>query len=172
MDIMTQPQPLHFKPDSKIPNNPVLPTLIYRQVLDRQTANKDKLFKRHFQQSGWRGGWTGFVFDYHHFHTTSHEALAVARGRISLLLGGENGKKLDLEAGDLIVLPAGTGHKMISSSENLVIVGAYPEGQEEYDICRSLYECPDAEEKIANFALPVSDPFYGAAGPLLKEWKV
>ena len=125
----------------------------------------------HFEKNGWRGNWTGFVFDYHHFHTTSHEALAVARGHITVLLGGEGGKEFKLETGDLIVLPAGTGHKMTSSSGNLIIVGAYPEGQEDYDICRSLSECPDAEEKIMNLALPVSDPFYGATGPLLKEWK-
>ena len=171
MDIINQPQAVRFKPNAEIPNNPALPVLIYRQILDRQTADKDKLFKSHFEKNGWRGNWTGFVFDYHHFHTTSHEALAVARGHITVLLGGEGGKEFKLETGDLIVLPAGTGHKMTSSSENLIIVGAYPEGQEDYDICRSLFKCPDAEEKIMNLALPVSDPFYGATGPLLKEWK-
>lgn len=167
---MIEPQSLFFKADAKIPNNPSLPVLIYREVIERKTPDKDKIFKRHFDKAGWRGGWTGFVYDYHHFHTTSHEALAIAKGRITVLLGGDSGKEYELEAGDLLVLPAGTGHKMVSSSENLVVVGAYPPGQEDFDICRSLAECPEAEEKIAKLALPISDPFYGAQGPLPKQW--
>jgi uncharacterized protein YjlB len=172
MDLITQPQSIFFTPDAKIPNNPDLPVLVHKGILDRQTADKEKVFRRHFEQNGWRGNWTGFVFDYHHFHTTSHECLAIGKGHITLMIGGENGKEFDLEAGDMIVLPAGTGHRMISSSENLIVVGVYPEGQENYDICRSLSQCPGAEEKIANLARPATDPFYGTRGPLLKEWKL
>ncbi|MCF8496742.1 MAG: cupin domain-containing protein [Alphaproteobacteria bacterium] len=171
MEIMVEPQILFFWEDEKIPNNPFLPVLIYRQVLEKQTADKDKIFKRHFEKNGWKGGWTGVIFDYHHFHTTSHEALAIARGHVSVMLGGESGKEIDLEAGDLLVLPAGTGHKMLSQSETLVVVGAYPAGQEHYDICKSQVECPEAKDRIASLAAPQNDPFYGTPGPLPTIWK-
>jgi uncharacterized protein YjlB len=170
METLTEPQSIFFSQDEKIPNNQNLPVLIYRQVIERQTADKDRIFKRHFEKTGWRGGWTGVIFDYHHFHPNAHEALAIAKGHVSVLLGGESGKEFDLEAGDLLVLPAGTGHKMASQSESLVVVGAYPPGQQDYEICKSISECPDAKERIERLPLPSSDPFYGR-GPLLNLWK-
>lgn len=114
--------------------------------------------------------WTGFIFDYHHFHPDAHEALAVAKGKVTVMLGGESGKEIELESGDLVVLPAGTGHKMMKSSENLVVVGAYPPGQEDYTICKSMVECADAQEKISELPLPDNDPFYGSPGPLRNFW--
>ena len=166
-----QPQALFFRADSKIPNNPSLPVLVYRKVLDPNTADKDRVFKKHFEKSGWCGMWTGFIFDYHHFHTNTHEALAIAKGHVRVMIGGDAGKELDLQAGDLIVLPVGTGHKMVTSSENLVVVGAYPPGQKDYNICKSVTECPDAQEEISNLALPENDPFYGVPEPLRSFWK-
>ena len=69
------------------------------------------------------------------------------------------------------MLPAGTGHKRMSASPDLVIVGAYPPGQD-YAI-----EKPDAaslgraREAIARVPLPARDPVEGARGALTRLWK-
>ena len=73
-------------PGDRIPNNPRFPVLIYHGV-DAAAAGADaarELFARH----GWGGSWVDGVFGFHHFHSTSHEALAVVSGRATLELGG------------------------------------------------------------------------------------
>ena len=52
----------------------------------------------------------------------------------------------------------------------VLAVGAYPKGQEKYNICRDHDECADARKEIARVALPAKDPFYGEEGPLLDVW--
>jgi uncharacterized protein YjlB len=171
MENQITPQSVLLGSADDVPNNPDLPVLVYRGVLGKRTAEKDVLFQQHFMKSGWQGVWKNGIYDYHHFHTGSHEALGIASGSVMVRIGGENGKNLNLEAGDMIVLPAGTGHKKVSGSENLVVIGAYPAGQEDYNLCRSLGECENTEEKIAAVPLPVTDPFYGTGGPLLNIWR-
>ena len=171
LDIeVVQPKALYFNEGPITPNNPDLPVLIYKEVIRSTQTHKSQIFQHHFEKHDWHGTWKGVIFDYNHFHTTSHEALAIARGHISLHLGGENGQEIKLESGDLLILPAGTGHQMISQSESLVVIGSYPKGQEKYDICRSLTENPSAKERISSLSLPDTDPFYGRSGPLMALW--
>jgi uncharacterized protein YjlB len=69
--------------------------------------------------------------------------------------------------GDVIVLPAGTGHKKLSSKGALGVVGAYPDGQHP-DTCRP------GKNKLAAITrvpLPACDPVYGAGGPLFSHWR-
>lgn len=167
---MTQktPETIIFGKDAAIPNNPKLPVLLYRQL----TAEDDKaeIFKARFSDNGWRGIWEGGIFDYHHFHPDAHEALGVAKGKATVMLGGQSGTTFELHAGDLVILPAGTGHKNIAASGDFSVIGAYPAGQENYTICRSLQERPKALEEIGALGLPKTDPFYGTNGPLIKMW--
>src|SRR5687768_15047118 len=120
MENPVAPRELRLSPSADAPNNPALPVLVYRGVLGRQASEKERLFQQHFAGSGWRGVWKSGIYDYNHFHPDAHEALGIASGSAKVQVGGEAGKTLDLEAGDLIVLPAGTGHRKISGSENLV----------------------------------------------------
>ena len=76
------------------------------------------------------GSWRWSIFTFHHYHSTSHEVLGVAVGHATLRLGGRKGRDFDVAAGDVIALPAGTGHKRIASSLGFLVVGAYPEGRE------------------------------------------
>jgi len=50
--------------------------------------------------------------------------------------GGEAGQTLTVKAGDVLVLPAGTGHRCVEHSSVFVVVGAYPHWQENYAIQR------------------------------------
>ena len=159
-----------LRPHGHIPNNPRLPLLLYRQVFEHTHA-LERQFKEAFRQHNWGGSWTNGVFDYHHYHSKSHEVLGVAAGSATLILGGPGGKEVDVTAGDMVVLPAGTGHCRKSASPDFSVVGAYPPGQENYDICT---ERDKPEEKMASIArvpLPESDPVAGAAGPVMQYWR-
>ncbi len=68
--------------------------------------------------------------------------------------------------GDVAVLPAGTGHQRISSTPDLLVIGAYPPDGH-YDLCRGTSaEHARALETIPRVPLPQTDPLFGADGPL------
>jgi len=69
-----------------------------------------------------------------------------------------------LKAGDMLVLPAGVGHRRVSATD-VKGIGAYPRGQSHYDMKRE-------GRKIPHVALPLTDPFYGPDGPLTTAWPV
>ena len=167
-----RPQLLSLPEGDDIPNNPELPVLVYKRVVPAAEENKARVFREHFRKNGWTGLWSGGIFAYHHFHPDAHEALGIAKGTASVQLGGEKGEILDLEAGDLLVLPAGTGHKCITHDGGLEVIGAYPVGQQDYTLCRDKTDCERAADKIAAVPLPQTDPFYGVSGPLLSCWHV
>ena len=146
-------------PGDTIPNHPGFPVLVYRG-----TGMRDPMTARsRFAEHGWGGSWVDGVFDYHHFHSTSHEVLAVVAGRSTLELGGPQGETFEVAAGDVVVLPAGTGHRRAGADGSFTVVGAYPAGQEDYDLLRGddPAEVADARERIAALGAPPQDPVGG-----------
>jgi uncharacterized protein YjlB len=88
--------------------------------------------------------------------------LGIARGSVTALLGGESGKTVTLKAGDVLVLPAGTGHKCERASGDLLIVGAYADGRD-YDIRRgATQEKEEVRSNITSVPDPKRDPVTGA----------
>ena len=172
MTTLSDPIARRFADDGSIPNNPKLPALIYAQALgiggdDDGAAAMERLFARNSWPPQWRSG----IYPFHHYHSTAHEVLGIARGRVRLRLGGESGEDFDLQAGDVAVLTAGPGHKRLTDRGNLLVVGGYPPGQD-WDLLRGdASERPGSLENIAAVALPATDPVYGKAGPLLSLWK-
>ena len=162
------PRPVYFDRGGDVPNSR-LPVLIYRAVLAATAGGKAARFRRTFGSNGWTGLWTDTIYDYTHFHSGSHEALAIAAGRVTLRLGGEDGRLFRLKAGDVVILPAGVGHRRVGTDYGLKVVGAYPPGQAHYDICRE--RSPEAELRISKVTLPTTDPVHGADGPLVKLWR-
>jgi uncharacterized protein YjlB len=161
-----------FRDDGTIPNNPKLPFIHYRSAIglpssDDPAATFEELFKR----NGWGDSWRNGIYDYVHYHSSTHEVLGVARGAASVRFGGDRGKLFELHTGDVVILPAGTGHQCIRASKDLVVVGAYPRGGK-YDKCTgSEEERERALRSIPKVPLPAKDPVYGANGPLLDAWK-
>lgn len=159
-----------FDDDGSIPNNPTLPLLVYPQALAGSDLNPSRC-KELLSANGWGGAWVDGVFPYHHYHSTSHEVLCVVGGSASIAFGGPQGETIEVSAGDVVVIPAGVGHCNKGSDGEFSVVGAYPRGQENYDLRTGEEgERPEVLENISNVALPESDPLFGEGGPLLRSW--
>jgi uncharacterized protein YjlB len=154
-----------------IPNNR-LPLLLYRGVLPLTNgAALPASVQDLFQRNEWSGAWVNGIFDYDHYHSTAHETLGCFSGTARVRFGGDKGVVVDFEAGDVVVIPAGVGHKNLGSSPDFGVVGAYPVGQEN-DLCHGKEgERPEADRAIARVPLPAADPVYGRGGPLHSYWK-
>ncbi|WP_457807559.1 cupin domain-containing protein [Kushneria sp. EE4] len=167
---MKKPQTLFFQDDGNIPNS-AYPTLVYRAMIADSGQTLVDMFEALFQQNDWPVQWRGGVFDYHHFHSTAHEVLGVYAGAATLRLGGERGEDIEVSAGDVIVLPAGTGHCRISASNDFAVTAGYPRGQSDWDICRSGDNTPAVKARIASLSRPALDPVAGEAGGVASDWR-
>jgi uncharacterized protein YjlB len=165
---MIAPQTLILRPGPDVPNSR-LPVLIFRGAIPRGEDGVAAGFEKLFEANGWGGTWRDGVYDYHHFHSNAHEVLGIEEGRAQLQLGGETGEAVDVEAGDVVLLPAGTGHCRKSKSTKFMVVGAYPPGQHSPDICRD--RSPEVELRIGKTAIPETDPVAGKFGGLVELWR-
>lgn len=163
------PHVLFFEDDGATPNSR-FPVLVYELAINPDT-DVAAAFERLFESNEWSPLWRDGVFDYHHYHSTAHEVLGVASGHATLRLGGEHGSDHRVKAGDVLVLPAGTGHCRLKQSEDFLVVGAYPQGQEDYDIQRVDPAVHDqAVARIAKVPTPLTDPVTGQGGTLIDTW--
>ena len=159
-----------FEEDRVVPNNPTLPLLVYRRAVALSGRDPGSNFETRFTANGWPAAWRYGVFPFHHFHSNAHEALGVFRGSATVRFGGESGTDVTIRAGDVVVIPAGVGHKALSASADFRVVGAYPEGARA-DLCRGTPEEREAcLAAIAQVPLPDQDPVCGAVGPLQRHW--
>jgi uncharacterized protein YjlB len=159
-----------FADDGVVPNNPVLPLVVYRRAL-AEGGDCAAACERLFEQNGWPDAWRNGIYAHHHYHSTAHEVLGIAAGNARVRLGGENGQTVELRTGDVVVIPAGIAHKRESASADLLVIGAYPRGQSP-DLCRAEADSHDrALGHIAAVPLPAADPVTGRADPLLECWR-
>jgi uncharacterized protein YjlB len=166
----TRVQAYLFEDDGRIPNNPDLPLLLYPGVLPTSTELPSEC-EVLFGENRWGGSWRNGVFPYHHYHSTAHEVLGVVRGSARIAFGGEAGMTVEVGAGDVVVLPAGVGHRNAGASSDFLVVGAYPRGQS-WDLrTGEPDERPEVLENIRNVPLPEADPVFGKERPLLEHWK-
>jgi uncharacterized protein YjlB len=159
-----------FADDGLIPNNR-LPLILRRGAVAPAIPDPARAFEATFARNGWTGAWRDGIFPFHHYHSTSHEVLGIARGTAIVRFGGEGGSSVRVNAGDVVVIPAGVGHKRVEASPDLLVVGAYPDGAP-YDLIRAdPAAVAAARGRIAGVPLPATDPVDGADGPLVRLWR-
>jgi uncharacterized protein YjlB len=160
-----------LKDDGAIPNNPTLPFIQYRGAVSlTEHGDPAAIFEQLFETNGWVGSWRNGIYDFVHYHPRTHEVLGIAHGHAIVRFGGKRGKSVKLKGGDVVILPAGTGHQALSASKDLLVVGAYPVSGKYDEYKGSLQEHERAVVMIRKVRLPAKDPIYGRGGPLKKLW--
>jgi uncharacterized protein YjlB len=173
--VTPRPRKAHailFRDDGETPNNPGFPFLLYRSPVNLNgAADPAAFFEVLFAANGWKPAWRNGIYSYNHFHTGTHEVLGIARGHARVRFGGGKGRPIDVRAGDVVVHPAEVGHRRLSASKDLLVVGAYP-NDGHYDEPRpNAIDHQKAIKNIAKVGMPESDPVYGVNGPLMKIWR-
>jgi len=163
-----------FKDDGAVPNNAALPMLVYKAALDLSAApDPEATIEKLFDANDWgHGRWRNGIFSFAHYHAMIHEVLGIARGTARVRFGGDDGAVLDLEPGDVAVLPAGTGHQRLEASDDLVVIGGYPPSGT-YNLCRGdrPADREAAIQTIPRVPLPGTDPVGGKNGALVALWR-
>jgi uncharacterized protein YjlB len=159
-----------FADDGLVPNNP-LPFVIYKGAIDVTNDHPESTIERLFGANGWGDMWRNGIYGYLHYHSTVHEALGIARGRARVRFGGDEGKEIEVSAGDVAILPAGTGHQCLTASYDFSVVGAYPPGAKMQVTRPTPDNHASALKTIPRVGLPKSDPVMGADGPLTHLWR-
>jgi len=163
---------LYFKPNGRVPNSR-FPVLIHRGAIKAADGvDLADAIEATFRRNDWLNNWRELgVYDYYHFHSTSHEVLGMARGTITLQLGGEGGTIVKLTPGDVVVLPAGTSHTRLENSSDSHMVGGYPDGRD-WDLIRDELvtetEAKAAVKLIGSLPIPARDP---ATGEIMTLWR-
>jgi uncharacterized protein YjlB len=158
--------------DGTFPNNPLLPLMLYPGAFLPFGSDPAADIEARFNANRWPAAWRNGVYDFHHYHSEAHEALGVYRGWAKVQFGGPNGDVIQITSGDAAVLPAGTAHKLIDSSSEFAVVGAYPPSQQPDMLHGKPGERPVADERIARVPMPDTDPVTGTQGGLLNAWRV
>lgn len=173
MPIIKNPKPATFvfEDDGLTPNN-VLPLVIYKGAVDLDGGSPEKTIEDLFRANGWgQDMWRNGIYDFPHYHATVHEVLGIARGVARVRFGGDAGKEFELSAGDIAILPAGTGHQCLRATHDFSVVGAYPPGAK-MQVTRPTPENHAlALKTIPQVRPPDSDPVLGKDGPLVTLWR-
>ncbi|MBK5956777.1 hypothetical protein CCR97_00870 [Rhodoplanes elegans] len=165
------PEAFRFGDDGLVPNNPVLSCMVVRQGIDLTgSAHHADRIMATFERNGWVGLWRNEMYPYPHYHAGVHEAMAIAAGRIRVRLGGRSGVEVDLVAGDVLVLPAGTAHQRVMGSSDLMMIGAYPTNGQ-YDLRRpNMIDCITARAIVGRVPLPKTDLLDRERPLVLARW--
>jgi uncharacterized protein YjlB len=160
-----------LKPDGEIPNSRY-PLLVYRSVLGPGVQDPGGC-QALFSGNDWGSNWVDGIFDYWHFHVTGHEVLGCVAGEADVGFGGDGGIRTVFRAGDVVVIPAGVGHKRLSAKRGgFTVVGGYPPGQNGTVTRAGEMQLAEAERLVALLPPPRSDPISGFEGPLFDAWKL
>lgn len=166
---MSAGAPEHYtaRPKGMLPNSR-LPLLVHRAGIPGGTV---EAVRARFRANGWLNNWRyPGIYTYPHFHSTTHECLGVAAGWMEVELFGRGGTRVRVEAGDVIVLPAGVSHMMADGSDDIMMVGGYPDGRD-WDNVQEDHLTEEARraaaKRIMMLPIPDRDPVTGRP---IAEW--
>lgn len=159
---------IYLKGDGRIPNSR-LPVLIYRGVANAHVVEIEQCLRGNDWPPEWHTSYG--MYPRHHFHSDAHELIVVTRGSLTCRFGGEAGVDAQMEAGDVVVIPAGVGHFGNSISDDLRLTGAFPLGCAIHDFrLGDPAEYGRMVERAQRVPVPGKDPWFGAVGPLIDIW--
>src|SRR5436190_18000277 len=141
-----------------------LPVLHYKKAVRLPFFFAGRYVKNLFRVHNWSNTWRNGIYADHHYHSNTHEAMAVIKGRATLLLGGENGKQIVLHKGAVIVIPAGVAHKNLGRLKDVICIGGYPEGRDFDMNYGKAGERPRTDRNIASLPVPETDPVFYKEG--------
>ena len=160
-----------FADGGSIPNHPRWPMIVYKGVFANVDGDRAIAIEKAFHGNGWTHSWRNGIYPFPHFHSNAHEVLGIAKGSASVRFGGQTGDVFSVEAGDVALLPAGTGHQNLGASPDLLVIGAYPPGCTDWDLCRG--DSDDRSQTLSAIAAvpkPSTDPVHGSFGPVHAHW--
>ncbi len=158
-----------FEPAGGIPNS-VLPLVLWKGRLPadaREGGTACALYRR----NGWSGTWVYTVYPFWHFHTHGHEVLGCVAGRARIGFGGDDGMMVDVEPGDVAVVPAGVGHRKLSASDDFLMAGGYPPGQQGNIVRPGELADGRLAAEIERVRLPETDPVTGLSDGVVAIWR-
>jgi uncharacterized protein YjlB len=148
--------------------NSRFPLLVYRGAVPGGGVDP---VRNLLQSNGWYNIWRyPGIYEYPHFHSTTHECLGCAVGWMEVEVFGRGGTKLRIEAGDFAVMPAGVSHQMTGHSDDIMMLGGYPDGRDWDNVQEDKIDEPlrrAAAKRIMMLPIPARDP---VTGQPMKEW--
>ena len=145
------------------------PLVVYRHALSGPALSPEGC-QALFRRNGWQGTWVNGVFPYWHYHLRSHEVLGCVAGGARIGFGGDAGIEAEVGAGDVVVIPAGVGHKRLAQEPDFVVVGGYPPGQDGTVTNPDDIALETALRAVAAVPAPDTDPI-GAGQGLPALWR-
>lgn len=150
-----------LKPTKLVPNS-AYPLLYYKSAFSAGTS--PEAISAHFAKHSWIEQWRYGMYHQSHYHSTTHEALGVYKGKAQLQFGmsdqdteEERAKRvvLDVSEGDVIVIPSGVAHRCLTEEGGFSMVGSYPSGAKQWDMNYG------GEDKQVEMSVPEMDPVCG-----------
>jgi uncharacterized protein YjlB len=127
-------------------------------------------FEETFERNGWPPAWRYTIYDYPHYHSTTHEVIGIFRGEADVRFGDDVGFTARISAGDVVVIPAGVSHQRLWQTDDFRGVGAYPHGCDVDEVRKDSKVAPSTvENDIRRIAIP-PDPLTGGRSPLGEIW--
>lgn len=159
-----------FCSDNGIFPNSHYPALLYKDILKLRLLFSGSFVANLFDRNGWSNSWRNGIFTFHHYHSITHEVMGFYGGHTRLMLGGDNGHKIEVSKGDVLIIPAGMAHKNIGEENQVQCVGAYPEGRNFDMNYGRMYERPGTDRNIARVQVPGKHPVFGTVPELRALW--